>query len=47
MWTNLRDRQEGELAKLVIIFRGEKEKGIKENTQGSDLCTWEKENTIH
>lgn len=47
MWTKLTDIQEVELADLVTICRGEKEKGIKKNAQSSDLGTWEKDSTVH
>lgn len=47
MWINLRDIFWVELANLVIICRGETEKGIEKNVQGSDMVTWEKGNSTH
>lgn len=47
MWIKLIDIQEVELVDLVIICRGEKEKGIKKNVQSFDLGIWEKDSIVY
>ena len=42
-WTNSRDILEAELANVVIVCKGEQEKGIKKITQGSDRAPDERQ----